>query len=174
MEPELNDRHPATWPVEKLMEQCDVERTRHSGPGGQHRNKVETAIRITHRPSGIVAFAGESRQQERNRKTAVARLRVLLAVELRCVHAAVVNPSAMWQQRCRGQKIQCSESHHDFPAMLAEAMDAIDAKDYDVRIAAAALGCSTTQLTRFVGRTSEALDKVNRERAARGLRRLHV
>jgi len=56
--------------------------------------------------------------------------------------------------------------------MLAEALNAIDAKEYDVRRAAAALGCSTTQLVRFVARVPEALEQVNQERGSRGLRRL--
>ena len=56
--------------------------------------------------------------------------------------------------------------------MLAEALDAVDAKDYDVRRAAAALGCSSSQLTRFIARLPEALEQVNIARAERGLHRL--
>jgi len=166
------DPHPAKLPPDQLLQSCAIERTRHSGPGGQHRNKVETAIRITHQPTGLVAFAGESRQQEVNRRKAVERLRRILAIEIRCVESDVVTPSSMWEQRCRKQKIQCSESHGDFPALLAEAMDAVDAKEYDVRRAAAALGCSTTQLVRFLARVPDALERVNAERVSRGMRPL--
>ena len=72
--------HPSRLPEPALMENCLVRRTRHTGPGGQHRNKVETAIEIVHQPTGIVAFAGERRSQEANRQVAVFRLRVLLAL----------------------------------------------------------------------------------------------
>ena len=68
--------------------------------------------------------------------------------------------------------MHCSEHHADFPALLAESLDAIDAKDYDVRRAAAALGCSTSQLVRFVGRVPEALRLVNDAREQRGQKRL--
>jgi ABC-type phosphate transport system permease subunit len=56
--------------------------------------------------------------------------------------------------------------------MLCEALDAIDAKEHDVRRAAAALGCSTTQLIRFIAKNSEAWTVMNGERVARGLNRL--
>ncbi len=165
--------HPCQLPEKLLMELCVVRRTRHSGPGGQHRNKVETAIEIVHQPTGIVAFASERRSQEANRQVAVFRLRLLLAIRVRNVKSTEVVPSDLWQTRCRHQKIQCSEQHSDYPAMLAEAMDAVTAKDFDVRPAAAALGCSTSQLIRFLARTADALVMVNSERELRGLNRLH-
>ncbi|MFN9718865.1 MAG: peptide chain release factor family protein [Planctomycetota bacterium] len=164
--------HPSRMLEPQLLEQCVVRRSRHTGPGGQHRNKVETAIEIVHTPTGLTTFAAERRSQEANRQVAVFRLRVLLAVQLRCVRSTEVMPSDMWNARCRDAKILCSERHMDFPAMLAEAMDAIDAKEYDVRRAAAALGCSTSQLVRFVAKIPEALAEVNLQRSQRGLHRL--
>lgn len=164
--------HPACGDVDRLLEDCDIRRTRASGPGGQHRNKVETAIEITHRPTGITALAYERRSQEQNRKVAVFRLRLQLAIEYRAVRSAVVEPSTLWKTRCRNQKIQCNEEHTDFPSMIAEAMDAVYAKDYDVRPAAAALSCSNSQLIRFLGKAPEALNTMNKARERLGLRRL--
>ncbi len=164
--------HPVKLTVDALLQQCDIRRSRHSGPGGQHRNKVETAIEITHRPTGIISFAAERRSQEQNRQVAISRLRLLLAVRVRSVGHTEVNPSALWQSRCRNQKISCSERHDDFPVMLAEALDAIDANEFDVKRAAAALGCSTSQLARFVAAIPEALEIINAQRAIRSLHRL--
>ncbi len=55
-----------------------VDRMRSSGPGGQHVNKTETAIRVTHLPSGISAIAQEERSQHLNRKLAMLRLQRLM------------------------------------------------------------------------------------------------
>ena len=168
----IYEKHPVTLSIDALLLLCDIRRTRHSGPGGQHRNKVETAIEITHRPTGIISFAAERRSQEQNRQVAIARLRLLLAVRVRAVGIVEVVTSVLWQSRCRNQKVACSEQHVDFPVMIAETLDAIDAKEFDVKKAAAALGCSTSQLVRFIASVPEALAIVNTQRSARGLHRL--
>lgn len=55
------------------------EAMRASGPGGQHVNKTESAVRATHRPSGLVATAREERSQAMNKRLALARLAQMLA-----------------------------------------------------------------------------------------------
>lgn len=51
-----------------------IDTMRASGPGGQHVNKVETAVRVTHLPTGLSATAQEERSQVMNRKLAMARI----------------------------------------------------------------------------------------------------
>ena len=53
----------------------DVVGCRTGGPGGQHRNKVSTAVRATHRPSGIVVVVDTERQFSLNRRIAMQVLR---------------------------------------------------------------------------------------------------
>lgn len=50
-----------------------------TGPGGQHRNTTESAVRIKHLPTGIIVTASESRSQHANRRAAMERLRQRLA-----------------------------------------------------------------------------------------------
>ena len=58
-----------------LLAQCDVQAHRASGPGGQHRNKAETAVRIVHRPTGVTVEGKDERSRSQNLRIALARLR---------------------------------------------------------------------------------------------------
>jgi protein subunit release factor B len=64
------------YPVDRdsLERDCELEFFIAGGPGGQHRNKVETGVRLTHRPSGIVVTATERRSQYANREMAYERM----------------------------------------------------------------------------------------------------
>src|SRR5712692_809295 len=67
---------PEFYPTDRdsLERDSDVEYFIASGPGGQHRNKVETGVRLVHRPSGISVTATERRSQHANREVAFERM----------------------------------------------------------------------------------------------------
>jgi hypothetical protein len=167
------DDHPAAGSPEQLLADCDVRRLRRSGPGGQHRNKVETAISLRHLPTGVRAEASERRSQAQNQTQAVFRLRVNLALEVRqpCGPDYVASP--LWQSRCGGGVLKLSAAHDDFPTLLAEALDVLAASDADPKWAAALLDCTPSQLIRLLKLDPRALALVNgwrRERQMHGLR----
>jgi len=60
---------------EALLAECEQEVFIGPGPGGQHRNKTESAVRLRHLPTGIVVTATERRSQLQNRGAALERLR---------------------------------------------------------------------------------------------------
>jgi protein subunit release factor B len=73
---------PDAWHLlsdEALLGQCDVQAHRASGPGGQHRNKAETAVRLVHLPSGTRAEGKDERSRSQNLRIALSRLREKLA-----------------------------------------------------------------------------------------------
>ncbi|MCH8047098.1 MAG: peptide chain release factor-like protein [Planctomycetes bacterium] len=164
--------HPAAQGEAALLADCTVRRGRRGGPGGQHRNKVETAIVIEHGPTGIRAEASERRSQEENRRSAVFRLRVNLALQVRMSIGDEYTPSDLWQSRCHNGKISVALTHRDFPAVLAEALDVIGSEDIDVPAAAKLLGCSTSQLTKLLKTEPRALAQINAARKTRGLHKL--
>lgn len=60
--------------LETLRRQVIIETYRSSGPGGQRKNKTETAVRLKHLPSGITVTATEHRFQSQNLRLAFERL----------------------------------------------------------------------------------------------------
>jgi ribosome-associated protein len=64
---------------EDLLRECEIETFRSSGPGGQHVNKTESAVRLTHVPSGVVVTSRQERSQHRNKTICLQRLRKKVA-----------------------------------------------------------------------------------------------
>lgn len=160
--------HPAALPDESLLKECDERHVRRSGPGGQHRNKVESGVVLAHRPTGLRAEASERRRQGENKAVALSRLRRLLALEVRSV-TVPEGPSPLWASRSRGGRIAVNEEHADYPVLLAEALDHLATADWDIGAAAGRLGVTASQLVKVLKDEPRALAKLNAERAARGL-----
>ncbi|HVP59879.1 MAG TPA: peptide chain release factor-like protein [Myxococcaceae bacterium] len=61
-----------------LLAACEVYTFVGGGPGGQHRNKTASAVRLVHPPTGVTVTATERRSQAQNRGAALGRLRAAL------------------------------------------------------------------------------------------------
>ena len=72
-------RRALSLPDTALLAECQETFFVGSGPGGQHRNKTESAVRLVHLPTGVAVTATERRSQARNRAAALERLRAALA-----------------------------------------------------------------------------------------------
>ncbi len=142
--------HTACQPIDQLLKDCEFKRTRRGGPGGQHRNKVQSAIVVQHVPTGVIGQAGERRSQHENRAVAIQRLRVNLAIAIRGKTKNGGLPSELWMSRCHSGRISISPLHEHYASLLAEALDRISAENFQVSIAAKPLNCSTSQLLKLV------------------------
>ncbi|MBI1336709.1 MAG: peptide chain release factor-like protein [Phycisphaera sp.] len=164
--------HPADLDNQTLWEACDASAKKASGPGGQRRNKVQTAVVLTHRATGLTAQASERRSREENRRVALRRLRMQLALHVRTERKLTEGGSALWKSRCRGGVIALNQDHHDVPSMIAEALDVIEQCRMDHARAADVLGCSATQLVKLLKLEPEALAQLNDSRVKKGKRPL--
>jgi ribosome-associated protein len=103
----MSTEMPVFHPIdrESLERDCDMSFFVAGGPGGQHRNKVATGVRLTHRPSGIVVTATERRSQAANREMAFARLAERLhAMSLRQAQRIATRPGRAAATRRRAVK----------------------------------------------------------------------
>ncbi len=164
--------HPAALPESELLAACELTRTRRGGPGGQHRNKVETAVVITHLPSGVSAEANERRSQAENRKVAIQRLRVHLALAIRGSVDTSQAPSDLWRHYTSRGKLAVSSTNSDFPAVLAEAMDYLAEAKFEPAAAAQRLGVTSSQLLKLLQTEPAAWGWLQENRRRLGLRTL--
>ena len=154
-----------------LLKDCHQERYRASGPGGQRRNKVETAIRLHHRPSGLVAQAEESRSPEENRKRALRRLRERMALELRAPFDLDAPPvvTELTEHLGPERALSINPRNRAYPIVVATVLDALEAAEGSYAKAARALGLTTSQVLRFLRSDPQvwrAVEDARRRRAA--------
>ncbi len=157
------------------MAQCRMGQLRRSGPGGQHRNKVSTAVNWIHEPTGISAEANESRDQTRNRRQALARLRLRLAIRLRTApHDSEIEVhETAYRQRWSGRGLKISAANDDFQAVLALVLDDLHRSGGQPSLVGPLWKTSTTAVVSFVAAEPAALQEVNRWREHHGRRPLH-
>ncbi len=160
--------HPACMEPELLLKECNIQHVRRSGPGGQHRNKVETGVVIKHLPTQLVGEASEKRQQGRNRAVAIFRLRVNLAIDDR-TKVISETPSTLWKSRLRNGTLKINPEHTDFPALLAEALDVVTQMQFDIKQSSQYLQCSSSQLIKFLKKEPRAISLINQKRTESGL-----
>lgn len=135
-----------------LRKACKEERYKASGPGGQRRNKVETAVRFRHEPSGVTVHAAESRLLQENRVRALRRLRERIAIEVRAPFdlESPEPPPEFEAQRGPKGALAVNRRNPAYPLVVATVLDALSAAGGSYAKAARALGLTTSQVMRFL------------------------
>ncbi len=144
---------------ETLLRNCRQECYRASGPGGQHRNKTDSAVRLTTLDGGIAALCSDHRSQHRNRAEALRRLRSAIAIEQRLPISADSQ-----NQRWNGPW-KLGKKDRRYAPFLAHLLDVLSHNEWAVGDAASALGTSTGKLVRALSRDPHAWNAVNQARA---------
>jgi hypothetical protein len=158
---------------------CDVHLYRSSGPGGQHRNKVSSAVRLHHRPTGVTATADDSRSQHDNRRMALRRLRMNLACQCRQMLVPGQSKVPPVVRECifvpRGSghpaglhRLQVGPKDVRFWPVAAFLLDLLEAKEGRLADAAAELGISTTNIANVLQSERHLLGEAQKTRKRHG------
>lgn len=147
-----------------LLRQCRVDTFRSHGPGGQHANRTESAVRITHLDSAVVSQCQDHRERARNQADAVRRLRLRLALHVR----GMASPTWLEPHR-RGRQLALGPSSASYPRVVALVLDALQTASGSLAAAGATLGISASQIAKLLGADKEVLQAANKMRALSGL-----
>ena len=164
--------HPASLDEDDLMRDCRLSFRRASGPGGQNRNKVETAVAVKHLPTGLSGQASERRSQGENRQVAIQRLRILLAISVRTFPTPT--GQNLVSNYVRNGRLAISLMNEDWPAVLAELLDRIAENQWQIGPVATAYHTSPTQILKTIAKEPAAFRYLNDCRQQAGLTPLKV
>jgi len=159
----------------QLLEQCEVDTYRASGPGRQKRNKTSSAVRLRHPPSGLIVIAEESRSQHENRARALRRMRRALYLKIRDdLPAEALTPEAIESRQdyraVRGidGRLHLGRKDSRFWPVAGLVLDLLQAFEARVSDAAAALAISTANLIDFLQLEPKLWEHANALRARFG------
>lgn len=159
-----------------LLKACRVDTLRGSGPGGQHRNKTESGVRLTHVASGVVAQAFEERSQHANKAAALKRLRAAFALELREPPASPTEDEPLPEELraiLPGAKQKVGPNNARFVLGAAVLLDHLAAQEGRVGDVGAAIGLSTAAVSKLLaadGQVLAAANKIRQQHALKPLR----
>lgn len=144
----------------ELSKSCVMQAFKASGHGGQKVNKTSSAVRLVHGASGIEATSSESRSQHENRRHALRKIRMRIALEIRSdARATIAN-------------FGISMSNPAYPLLVAILLDEFHRAGARLADSAKSLGLSTGQLVRLLERDPGLWQEINSVRKSNGLKPL--
>jgi len=100
-----------SWPETVSKEDLEISYYRGSGPGGQHRNKTDSACRMKHTPTGTVTQSEEHKKQGQNKKAAFKRMTDILVPLMRAAAKPQVESSSTERVRTYHEPDQRVKDH---------------------------------------------------------------
>ena len=143
-----------------LIKLCDIDFFKATGPGGQKKNKTESAVRLTLKNSAISTTASEDRQQSINRSRALQKMRLAIALEMR----QEPQPwTGQWDMNTK------NSSYSLFAACLT---DHLHSHNWQVSEAAKSLNLSTGKLIKIIAKNETFWQFLNSARQKNGYKPL--
>lgn len=156
----------------EFLKQCVFDAYTASGPGGQKRNRTYSAVRLTHKPTGLSVVAEESRSQHENRARALRRLKILLALRLRANPAQGWNLPEALLSYFKPVVRRMNPKNERYPLFCAAMLDLLYRERGSLSHTAQVLGISTGQCGPLFMTAKDIMAEANAIRAHFGLRPL--
>ena len=155
----------------QLLAECEVDTYRGPGPGGQKRNKTDSAVRLRHKPTGLIVVAGESRSQAENKTRAVKRLREALALRIR---HEVTDATLDAVRACidKSGRLYVGRRDSRYLPAAGALLDLLAAQKGSVGDVAKRLGLTTGNVSKFLTGDPDVMTETNRIRVTSGLKPL--
>ena len=145
---------------EELLKLCKTDHFIATGKGGQKRNKTSSAVRLSLNDSTISVTASEDRQQSVNKKLAIRKLRLSIAMELR-------QEAQAWQ----GQ-LDMNAKNPQYPLFIGCLTDYLFESNWQVSEVAKSFDISTGKLIKIISKDDSFWQFVNKERQGNGYKPL--
>ena len=153
-----------------FLKQCAFDAYTASGPGGQKRNRTYSAVRLTHKPTGLSVVAEESRSQHENRARALRRLKILLALRLRANPAHGWNLPEALLTYFKPVVQRMNPKNEYYPLFCAAMLDLLYVQRGSLSQTARALGISTGQCGPLFMISKDLMAEANSIRSQFGLK----
>jgi protein subunit release factor B len=152
-----------------LLTACRVETFRAGGPGGQHLNRTESAVRLIHAASGTVVQVQDHRERLRNQGEALRCLRLRLALSLRG------QSERAWLDRHRqGRQLKLGPQAQEYHLVVAVVLDALEEHKGSLAAAGEELGVSSSQIAKLLTADKEVHAAANTLRQQHGQGAIHA
>ena len=135
---------------QELMEHCVLDRFRASGPGGQKKNKTDSAVRIRHIESGLIGLSSESRSQHVNKTYALRRLRLKIALTLRDNNQNDHIELKKFIQQTGTKTFTLNIRDPLYPIIVASLFDELSVNNWKISVTAKKIGITSSTLNKFL------------------------